>query len=206
MTLTYVFLRLSVPADKTPQGLLDVAEKLTAPTVREEGCIYYHMRKEDGDENNYFMLEKWASKEALEAHQKTEHFTRLLPELMASAEITSLKVAADHFGSVKPQKQGLSSYEKAVRLIVGVKVNDEPHFFSLANEMTEASLAEEGCIEYSFARVEGSPDEYAYIELWKSEEALHQHSASAHCDRLIPLMDHCSTVTYIIKSYESFSP
>jgi quinol monooxygenase YgiN len=205
MPLTYVFVRLNVPEENTAK-VLSIVEELTATTVQEDGCLYYKLRKEESEGNRYLLLEKWESKDHLDAHQKAEHFVRLVPQLVASCEITSLLNATDHYGSLKAYRSDISgTFSTAVRLIVTVKVKDEVQFIRLASELTDASNAEDGCIEYSFARIEGSADEYAFVELWKSDAALDTHSASDHCKRLIPALDGCSTVVSVNKSYEVFS-
>lgn len=93
---------------------------------------------------------------------------------------------------------------KGVRLIVVVKVTDETRFLTFANELTIESNNEEGCLEYSVAKVmsnsENSDCEYAFVELWASEEALAEHRAMPHCARLLPLLDGVSTVELVLKS------
>ncbi|HIC7211824.1 MULTISPECIES: putative quinol monooxygenase [Burkholderia cepacia complex] len=45
-----------------------------APLVRaEEGCIEYDLHPVDGDEDRFVFIERWASKEAFAAHNKTPH-------------------------------------------------------------------------------------------------------------------------------------
>ena len=46
--------------------------------------------------------------------------------------------------------------------------------------MVETTLAEEGCIDYSFASDIINPDLIRISEGWASEEAMATHSASAH--------------------------
>lgn len=43
-------------------------------TLKEEGCISYGLANEVTNTTHYVMVEKWASKEALQKHLKTEHF------------------------------------------------------------------------------------------------------------------------------------
>ncbi len=48
-------------------------EKL-APLVREEdGCIQYDLHPVEGQADQFILLERWASKSALEAHAASEH-------------------------------------------------------------------------------------------------------------------------------------
>ncbi|MBN3783633.1 antibiotic biosynthesis monooxygenase [Burkholderia sp. Ac-20345] len=48
-------------------------EKL-APIVRAEtGCLQYDLHSVGGDSNNFVLIERWASTEALSAHDVTPH-------------------------------------------------------------------------------------------------------------------------------------
>jgi len=45
-----------------------------APLVRaEEGCIQYDLHPVAGNPDSFVLIEKWASKAALEAHHRTAH-------------------------------------------------------------------------------------------------------------------------------------
>lgn len=45
-----------------------------APIVRAElGCIQYELKAVEDNENQFVLLEKWASMAALDAHDKTAH-------------------------------------------------------------------------------------------------------------------------------------
>ncbi len=49
-----------------------------------------------------------------------------------------------------------------------------------AQAVVAATLAEDGCLHYSFAQDIGDPDLIRISERWASQEALAAHSASAH--------------------------
>ncbi|MFJ5547368.1 putative quinol monooxygenase [Streptomyces sp. NPDC093225] len=45
-----------------------------APVVRaEEGCLQYDMHRVGGDPDGFVLIERWASQEALDAHDATPH-------------------------------------------------------------------------------------------------------------------------------------
>ena len=64
-------------------------------TRKEEGCIEYTLYIDVSDENKCSIVETWESKEHLDAHMKTEHFIRIIPQLgelcVAPIEISLLK-------------------------------------------------------------------------------------------------------------------
>jgi len=55
--------------------------ELVEKTRQEDGCIEYGLFIDLADENKVCFVECWASDEALSAHTKSEHFTRIFPQL-----------------------------------------------------------------------------------------------------------------------------
>lgn len=64
--------------DKIEEAL-KLYEELVSKTQKEDGCISYNLFRDVDDKSILTMIEEWESLEALEAHKKTEHFTRLVP-------------------------------------------------------------------------------------------------------------------------------
>ncbi|MDD4088132.1 MAG: putative quinol monooxygenase [Tissierellia bacterium] len=54
-------------------------EELVEKTRKEDGCISYSLFRDIEDDSILTMIEEWESKDALDKHFKTEHFTRLVP-------------------------------------------------------------------------------------------------------------------------------
>ncbi len=80
------------PENKDAAGAL--IEELVAATVQEEGCINYNFCQEAGSDNSYAILETWEGMAALGAHEKSEHFTRLIPRI---AECVSGEISIEVF-------------------------------------------------------------------------------------------------------------
>ena len=57
-------------------------EELIAATRKEYGCASYDLAQSTEDENLLVVLEAWESQEALDVHGKSEHFTRIVPQLV----------------------------------------------------------------------------------------------------------------------------
>ncbi len=49
------------------------ARKVVAGTVKEDGCIFYDMHRSIHDPDKLVVVERWASREALDAHMHTPH-------------------------------------------------------------------------------------------------------------------------------------
>lgn len=64
--------------DKVEEAI-KLYEELVKETRKEDGCISYCLFKDIKDPSVLTMIEEWDSKEALDAHMKTEHFTTLVP-------------------------------------------------------------------------------------------------------------------------------
>lgn len=63
-----------------------LAEELVAKTRQEDGCVRYDMNRSLDDPNYLVMIESWRDAESLAAHGKSEHFTRLVPQIRALCE------------------------------------------------------------------------------------------------------------------------
>ncbi|MDS0524275.1 antibiotic biosynthesis monooxygenase [Clostridium sp. SHJSY1] len=57
------------------------AEILAAETRKEEGCISYQLLQNVDNSEMLFFVEEWENQEAIDNHNKSKHFTELLPKL-----------------------------------------------------------------------------------------------------------------------------
>ena len=56
-------------------------KELIEATRKEEGNISYQYCQDVNDPYYFAMIECWETEEALQAHLKSEHFTRIIPKL-----------------------------------------------------------------------------------------------------------------------------
>jgi len=52
---------------------IDVYKELAPLVLAEKGCLQYELKAVENKENEFVLLEKWESIEALSAHDVTEH-------------------------------------------------------------------------------------------------------------------------------------
>lgn len=62
---------------KEQEGLAAM-EELVAPTHAEDGCILYALHRGADDASRLAFVERWASREALDAHLKSPHVSAVL--------------------------------------------------------------------------------------------------------------------------------
>ena len=60
-------------------AFVKVMEELTKESRKEEGCISYRVCESINDPSDVLILEEWKDNDALEYHNNTEHFKRLVP-------------------------------------------------------------------------------------------------------------------------------
>ncbi len=76
--------------------LKDILQNLIDPTRKEQGCIHYYFHEISNTPGTFIFYEQWASKNDLDNHMKSEHFTSCLkkcePFLAKAAEITFLNL------------------------------------------------------------------------------------------------------------------
>jgi quinol monooxygenase YgiN len=87
--------------------LLEVIEEMTPPSRAESGCVFYQAQRSEEDPNLFFLYEQYTDEAGYEAHQGTEHFTRLvkqeaIPDLLAARE-------REFYSTIGDQAGGLSS-------------------------------------------------------------------------------------------------
>jgi quinol monooxygenase YgiN len=62
---------------------LKLMDELIEKTRGESGCLGYELYQAGSDPDEVTFIETWESREALEAHMRSEHFTRIVPGLAA---------------------------------------------------------------------------------------------------------------------------
>ncbi len=70
------------------EEVVKLYEELVKASRREEGCIKYELYQDEQDSSILAVIEEWDSKNVLEKHMNSEHFTRIVPMI---AELTSKK-------------------------------------------------------------------------------------------------------------------
>jgi quinol monooxygenase YgiN len=60
--------------------LAEVIEELLEPSRAEEGNVFYQAHRSPDDPQQFYLYEQYRDEAAYEAHQATEHFTRLVKE------------------------------------------------------------------------------------------------------------------------------
>jgi quinol monooxygenase YgiN len=61
--------------------ILKLSRELVDMTRREPGCISYGVYQDTKHPELLTMIEEWESREALETHMNSAHFTRIVPQL-----------------------------------------------------------------------------------------------------------------------------
>lgn len=61
---------------------MELCKELVDETRKETGCKGYDLAQSAKDENQYVVLETWESQEVLDVHSASEHFTKIVPQLV----------------------------------------------------------------------------------------------------------------------------
>ena len=80
-----VIAKFSVKAEGI-DAFLVLAKELVEITVKEVGNISYEMFQDSKNPGSLFMVEEWQSREVLDKHLKSTHFTTLVPLMGKYAE------------------------------------------------------------------------------------------------------------------------
>ena len=85
--------------------LLQVSQRLTAPSRAEPGCLFYQAQRSPEDRQLFFLYEQYVDESGYQAHMDSEHFTRLVkqeavPQLLAERSRAFYETIGDDRGGL----------------------------------------------------------------------------------------------------------
>ena len=60
-----------------------LAQELAEASQKEAGCVFYHSVQSEADPREHVFMECWKDREAIDIHNATGHFTRIVPQFAA---------------------------------------------------------------------------------------------------------------------------
>jgi quinol monooxygenase YgiN len=72
-----------------------------------------------------------------------------------------------------------------------VKPEKVQEFLGLCKNLVEASLKDEGCIDYGLYQEMENSGVLTFLEEWKDEKSLDEHLNSNHFKKVFPLLSKC---------------
>ena len=83
--MIHILASFKVKNDKL-SDFIKLCNELIEESRKEEGCVSYHLQQNTERENYLVFVEEWKSNEAIEKHNASEHFTRIVPLLVEMCE------------------------------------------------------------------------------------------------------------------------
>ena len=83
--MIHILASFKVKNDKL-SDFIKLCNELIEESRKEEGCVSYHLQQNTEKENHLVFVEEWKSNEAIEKHNSSEHFTRIVPLLVEMCE------------------------------------------------------------------------------------------------------------------------
>lgn len=80
--------------------VLPLYRELVEKTRQEPLCISYDLFVDQKDRGHFIFIEEWPDRAALDAHCRTEHFTRLVPLINAHQRQDATFILMDGFAAV----------------------------------------------------------------------------------------------------------
>lgn len=68
--------------------LIDLATELVEFSLRDKGCISYDLYGSMTNDDHLIIVETWQSRDDLDAHIKSDHFRRIVPQLQELSTMT----------------------------------------------------------------------------------------------------------------------
>lgn len=60
-----------------------LAQELAEASRKEAGCVFYHAVQSETDPREHVFMECWKDQAAIDIHNATAHFTRIVPQFAA---------------------------------------------------------------------------------------------------------------------------
>ena len=83
--MIHILASFEVKNDKL-SDFIKLCNELIEESRKEEGCVSYHLQQNTERENYLVFVEEWKSDEAIEKHNSSRHFTRIVPLLVEMCE------------------------------------------------------------------------------------------------------------------------
>ena len=83
--MIHILAGFKVKNDKL-SDFIKLCNELIEESRKEEGCVSYHLQQNTERENYLVFVEEWKSNEAIEKHNSSSHFTRIVPMLVEICE------------------------------------------------------------------------------------------------------------------------
>ena len=83
--MIHILASFEVKNDKL-SDFIKLCNELIKESRAEEGCVSYHLQQNTERENHLVFVEEWKSNEAIEKHNASVHFTRIVPLLVEMCE------------------------------------------------------------------------------------------------------------------------
>ena len=78
--------------DENIEKYLDLVTELADKSRKEPGCISYSLYTDINCPNILTLIEEWEDRSAIEAHNSSEHFVRIVPQLRTLRESSELNL------------------------------------------------------------------------------------------------------------------
>jgi len=83
--MIHILASFEVKNDKL-SDFIKLCNELIKESRAEEGCVSYHLQQNTEKKNHLVFVEEWKSNEAIEKHNASGHFTRIVPLLVEMCE------------------------------------------------------------------------------------------------------------------------
>lgn len=74
------------------EKVLEMYDEMITETRKEKGCISYEFFQDINEENTIAMIEEWEDQECFDAHAKSPHFERIIPQVAELQESSELRI------------------------------------------------------------------------------------------------------------------
>lgn len=84
-----IILAKCIVKENSIDEFISCANELVSESRKEKGCISYELCQDLKDKNKFVFVEKWKDQDAIDAHNNSNHFNDIVPNLAQLQECDS---------------------------------------------------------------------------------------------------------------------
>ena len=85
---------IEVPLEKR-DDMTRLLDEICAKSQKEQGNYYYQYYLHPSEQDKLIIIEKWENAQSLEAHEASEHFKRIIPQMLELATVLDIQKQED---------------------------------------------------------------------------------------------------------------
>jgi len=165
-------------------ALLDVLRGLLEPTRKEAGCLRYELNQEIENPGAFTFAEKFANREAFEAHVKTTHIKSFGERSGDLVESRQVRLHRELLPAAAQESTNRSAEPVIIIAHFTAKPGKDEELSAFLQGLVEPTRREPGCVRYELNRDLDEPATFSFVETFADRQGFDAHCKMPYIDTL----------------------